>query len=106
MSNLRPGMTGRLLVQLPLRAAGEVVAVVPSGAVTQEGDSAYVFVVLPDDEGQPRLQRRRVEPGPLVDQGIVIRSGIEPKELVVSAGLAHLKDGMAVRVGPESGPLD
>ncbi|MDY6827880.1 MAG: efflux RND transporter periplasmic adaptor subunit [Pseudomonadota bacterium] len=105
-ANLRPGMTGRLLVQLPLRAAGEVVAVVPSGAVTQEGDSAYVFVVLPDDEGQPRLQRRRVEPGPLVDQGIVIRSGIEPKELVVSAGLAHLKDGMAVRVGPESGPLD
>lgn len=87
-----PGMVATVTVYD--REGASAVIVVPPEAVTAAPDgSPFVWVVGEDG----RVERRPVVMGDTVGAGVVLSDGVETGELVVSAGLGALQEGMAVR---------
>lgn len=67
--------------------------VVPERAILSQGGGAAVFVV---SEG--RVSQRPVRVGQRLGDLVELRDGVGPGELVVSAGIHRLRDGLAVRL--------
>ncbi len=70
----------------------EQVLLAPVSAVVHDDGQTYVFIVK---EGL--LQRRLVELGPRQGDTLVLLTGVEPGEQLVSSGGASLSDGLAVQ---------
>ena len=90
-------------VELSLSDAGGAVpgTVVPVTALVEaDGPAATVYVV---DAGAGVARRRPVEVGPIIGERVVVLSGLEPGEQVVTDGAAWLRDGSPVRVIDEHG---
>ena len=89
---LRPGMVGRAVFRFPARPR----IVLPAQAVLgREGDTAWVFVVDPESK---RARRRSVEVGALLEQGLVLESGVKEGEHVVVRGMSRLEQGQKVEI--------
>lgn len=73
---------------------------VPRTAVNQRPHATYVFVTVPEDEGQFRVRQRVVRLGPTLDDEVAVLSGLKGGERVVSDGAFKLRDGMLVRPVP------
>jgi len=64
-------------------------ALVPAGAIINDGDASVVFVA----EGERRFHRRRINLGPQVGHGaVVVESGLRPDEAVASRGALLLNE--------------
>jgi multidrug efflux system membrane fusion protein len=70
------------------------VVVVPSAAIQRSPNSAYVYVVRPDQA----VALRNVDVQLTEGDDTVVRSGVAPGELVVVDGLDRLREGMKVSV--------
>ncbi|HHG3231612.1 TPA: multidrug efflux RND transporter periplasmic adaptor subunit VmeY [Vibrio parahaemolyticus] len=70
------------------------VIVVPRRAVQTDLEGDFVMVTT---EGSV-AERRNVELGPQVEQGIIIREGLEKGEAVITQGLQRVRNGVEVRV--------
>jgi membrane fusion protein (multidrug efflux system) len=79
-------------LQLPLQTAADAV-VVPADAVLVAGSGERHAFVLQDG----KAARRRVEIGIEAGGRVQIVKGIQPGELVVTAGNEKLKDGLEVK---------
>jgi RND family efflux transporter MFP subunit len=84
-----PNMEGRLrlgmYVTLAFTTPGkEPTVVIPRDAVQTIGARQVIFVPAPDEEG--KFLARPVELGPAHGDRVVIRSGVQPGEAVVTAG--------------------
>ena len=64
---------------------------------------SFVYILESTDDGFGTVRRRAVEVGELTDRGIVIEDGLEDGELVVTAGVSRINDGLRVRVPPVEG---
>jgi RND family efflux transporter MFP subunit len=74
--------------------------VVPGVAIGEDRDGRFVFVLERADDGTGRVRRRSVRIGRPQSglEGIEVVEGLEVGEVVVTAGVRRLTDGMAVRV--------
>ncbi|EGQ8113667.1 multidrug efflux RND transporter periplasmic adaptor subunit VmeY [Vibrio parahaemolyticus] len=70
------------------------VIVVPRRAVQTDLEGDFVMVTT---EGNV-AERRNVSLGPQVEQGIIIREGLEKGEAVITQGLQRVRNGVEVRV--------
>ncbi|TOF70909.1 multidrug efflux RND transporter periplasmic adaptor subunit VmeY [Vibrio parahaemolyticus] len=70
------------------------VIVVPRRAVQTDLEGDFVMVTT---EGNV-AERRNVELGPQVEQGIIIREGLEKGEAFITQGLQRVRNGVEVRV--------
>jgi multidrug efflux pump subunit AcrA (membrane-fusion protein) len=89
---MRLGMTATVSIKVEDARAG---VVVPLTAVAEAGGEAAVFVVEPDS----RIVRKK--PVTLVataPEGVRVAGGLQPGEIVVTAGVQFLRDGMKVRL--------
>ncbi len=94
---LVPGMFARL--EVTLSSVPEAVAVPHESVLCQGGAETVVFVIKPGGLVERRLVKTGVE-----DAGRVqIVAGVKPGEQVAVAGHARLRDGMKVRLAPDSG---
>jgi cobalt-zinc-cadmium efflux system membrane fusion protein len=93
---LRLGMYVTLAFTTPGR---ERLVVVPRAAVQTIGERRVVFVPAPDDEG--KFLPRTVQVGPVRDDHVTIRSGVQPGEVVVTEGSFFLRAEM-LRNSPAS----
>ncbi len=94
---LSPGMFVR--VRLPIGQPRPALLVIDS-AVSSDQGLKYVYVLDDKDE----VQYRRVETGPLQEDGLrVIRQGLNPGDRVVVGGLQQVRPRMKVR--PEPVPM-
>ena len=84
---LKPGMF--LTVDLQRDRGSMVVA--PEEAIVPEGDTQYLYIV---ENGMARKQR--VELGQRVPGAVIIRSGAEAGDVVVTEGTQKVRDGAAV----------
>jgi len=103
---LRAGMVAdvEFSFETPRTIAGMIN--IPANAVLEDPDGkTYVWVYEEDEEDkeetvQQRLQgtvhRRDVEVGELTENGIEITGGLEPGDVVASAGAAYLQEGQKV----------
>ena len=92
-----PGMAGKAFGDAIIPGQGEqLILVVPNAAIFSPtaGGEHYVWVIDPDAN---TVSRREVELGSLVSSGISIQSGLNPGELIATAGVHFLEEGQQVR---------
>jgi len=95
---LRPGMFATINTRQP---EDRQVVTVPRTAISYNTYGDYVYVVNENDEGQLVVDRRTVEGGDTRDGRVVVISGLEAGEQVVSKGLLRLRAGQEVTVVDE-----
>ena len=61
-------------------------------------NSIFVFVLNKDSDTGYRVEKRMISIGELLPQGFEIISGLNENELIATAGLNSLMDGMIVRL--------
>lgn len=97
---LKPGMIASLNI-----GEGTVAAVpmpiVPLTAITHAAESpdAYAVIVMEEREGKQFARLRPVTLGESVGNAIVIMSGLQAGELVVTTGVSQISDGEQLSVG-------
>jgi RND family efflux transporter MFP subunit len=92
---VRSGMAVDVRFDFPTTTAGDN-PVAPYVAVGEDRDGHYVFIIEPDANGVLRAIRRPVEVGRATADGIVIVGGLEPGELIATAGVRRLSPGQEV----------
>jgi RND family efflux transporter MFP subunit len=75
----------------------------PTSAVGEDRAGRFVFKVERGQDGLGVVHRSPVEVGQLLANGIEIYMGVEPGDLVVTAGVSRIYDGLQVRMPQEPG---
>jgi multidrug efflux system membrane fusion protein len=92
---MRLGMTASVAIRVDDQVAP---VVVPLTAVTESDGSPVVFVADPTTKA---VRKTPVVVGAVVEDGVRIAEGLHAGELVVTAGVQFLRDGMRVRLPDE-----
>lgn len=87
---LRPGMFARVRLLTDQKADSMVV---PEQALVPQGEEQFVFKVV-----DGRAQRAKVDIGQRRDGKVEILRGLDPADMVVTAGHLKIRDGTAVRM--------
>ncbi len=95
--SIRPGMAGDAEFRFGTGGPADPL-VVPVKAVGEDASGRYVFVIDGVGQGVGTVQRRAVRVGSLVADGFVVEEGLAEGELVATAGLRSLMNGMKVRL--------
>ncbi|QPD05347.1 MAG: putative RND efflux system, membrane fusion protein [Candidatus Nitrospira kreftii] len=95
-----PGASVR--VRVPVGATRSVVAI-PVSALRKGPGNDQVFVLAADLDGRMRVHTRQVESGPMLDDEVVIYSGLTPGEQIAAQGSFKLRDGLLV--SPADSPV-
>jgi len=93
-SDVRPGMP----VEVTFTFGNEdqqSQLIVPIKAVGEDENGAYVYMLNLEDEVYV-ASKASVEIGSLISGGFIVRSGLEENQIVATAGLRSLYDGMKV----------
>jgi hypothetical protein len=77
-------------------AAGRIF--LPPAAVGEDAQGRFVFTLERLAEGFGIVHRRGVEVGVIGAGGLEIVAGIAPDELVVTAGVSRIQEGLKVRL--------
>ncbi len=85
--NLLPGEFTKVKLLLDVR---DNAVVVPQKALTVDKGAAYIFVVRPDSV----VEKRFVETGPEIGNGILVERGIAGGEKIVTEGFHKLRHGI------------
>jgi membrane fusion protein, multidrug efflux system len=95
---VRSGMAAE--VTFPLERGDGDRIVVPAVSVGEDRQGRFVFVLEPQGEGEGVVRRRAVTVGQPTEalNGIEILDGLAEGDVVVTAGVRSLSDGMRVRV--------
>jgi RND family efflux transporter MFP subunit len=93
----RPGMAAVVAISFE-DGNGHARILVPPFAVGEDRSGRFVFVAERPDDGTDVVRRRSVRVGELSGEGIEILEGLQEGELLVTAGVSRLRDGMEVRL--------
>ncbi|MCP4659410.1 MAG: efflux RND transporter periplasmic adaptor subunit [bacterium] len=96
-SGLRSGMAAEVAFRFANGETGERM-VVPPVAVGEDRQGRFVFVVEDRGDGTAVVHRRPVEVGELTTGGLEVSSGLEDGEIIATAGVRRLTDGLAVKL--------
>ena len=91
-SEMRLGMTATVSIKVEDSRA---FVIVPLTAVTEAGGETVVFVVEP---GSRVVRRKPVTLAATAPEGVRVAGGLQAGEIVVTAGVQFLSDGMKVRL--------
>jgi RND family efflux transporter MFP subunit len=89
---MRIGMTAAVTFRVPHETPA---VIVPVTALAGEGGKTIAFVTNQDTQ---TVARRDVETGRVSDEGVRVKAGLKPGDILVTAGVQFLQDGMKVRV--------
>lgn len=94
-----PGMAGRARgrVELPDELAREGVEIPESSVFSRDGRQ-YVWVITSDDGASGSTVLREVTARELSSRGLRQVTGLEPGELIATAGAEYLEEGQQVRI--------
>ena len=95
--NIRPGMTANVTFNLTSGNETETI-LVPSVAVGEENDENFVYVVQIIQGDTATVHKRIVSVGELTGAGFEITEGLKDSEMVVTAGISKLTEGLKVRL--------
>ncbi len=97
VDKIRSGMTAR--VELSVKNGDDAGRIfVPSHSVGEDRQGRFVYVAVRDNEKEARVERRPVKIGDTANLGIEIVKGLKPGEILVTAGVHFLENGMKVRL--------
>ena len=93
---LRPGMFARVRL---FTSEAKDAALVPEESLFPVGDDKYVYKVV-----DGKATRQKIEIGARREGRVEVVSGLTPEDVVVTAGVIKLRDGVAVRVANTPSP--
>jgi len=96
-SGTAPAPGASVRVSVPL-GRPDLAVVVPVSALRKGPDGDHVFVIEPDEGGQPRAHARAVQGGTVLGDEVVIESGLQAGERVAASGSFKLRDALLVAV--------
>lgn len=99
--SVRPGMAATVNLRF-IASGGTDRFLVPPGAVGEDREGRFVFIVESTGEGFGIARRRPVRVGDLTDEGLEIVSGLSDGDLLITAGVTRIEDGRKVRLAPAS----
>ena len=94
---MRPGMPVEVTFKFSKNQAQSYLSV-PITSVANDQDGTFVFVLIPDKKGIYKVAKTKVSTGKLTNNGFEILSGLNREDLVATAGLRSLSDGMKVKL--------
>ncbi len=93
---IRPGMAAD--VEFRFAGDGQARLLVPTVSVGEDRKGRFVFIFEPEANGRGSARRRAVEVGAVSSEGLEILSGLSEGELVITAGVRRIQDGLQVRL--------
>jgi len=95
---LNAGMAAEVSLELPLVAGAGYL--VPLSVVAPEGakDVQGIVSVFVYDTGSSSVQKRKVTVSGIRDNQLAVTEGLQPGDLVASAGVSYLTDGQKVKL--------
>lgn len=99
---LRPGLFARVTLTLAERPQA---LFVPEQAIVPQGDKHTLFKVVDNGEGKPKTAKATiVKLGERRPGEVEILDGVARGDMVVTAGVLKIRDGMPIQVMPAGGP--
>ncbi len=93
---LRSGLAAEVTFQFDVPTIGGTF-ILPVAAVANDADGVYVLIAEPAEvSGEAVVSRRPVVIGELTQSGVEVISGLEPGDLVVTAGVSVIRAGQRV----------
>ncbi|MEM7136697.1 MAG: efflux RND transporter periplasmic adaptor subunit [Myxococcota bacterium] len=99
---VRAGMTADVTFSFA-SATGAPKYALPLSAVGEDREGRFVFKLEDVADGLGTVRRASVEVGQMRSDGIEVRSGVAPGDMVVTAGVSRIYDGLQVRVPKKPG---
>ena len=99
--NILPGMSVTVRGRPPQATNLSGVIFVPPHVVQEDADGRYLWTVTHEDATTGVVNRQNVTTGKLQNDGIVILSGLEVGDEVVTAGMSKMHPGLKVRLTTE-----
>jgi len=99
---VRAGMAADVTFLFASEGSGPRFAL-PLSAVGEDREGRFVFKLKDVANNLGRVERSPVEVGEILSSGIEVLSGVAPGDLVVTAGVSRIYDGLQVRVPDEPG---
>lgn len=96
--NIRPGMPANVTFSFQHSDLSENTIVVPAAAVGEDNEGRFVFLLDQGTEQSVLVKRKSVEIGKMRNDGFEIHKGLQPGDVIASAGLNVLLDGDKVRL--------
>ena len=94
-SNLLPGLAAQVAFEFD--RGGDAIQILPLSAIVNRAGGTFVFVA--EAEGsEATLRLQAIEVAELTEQGIEVVSGLNPGDLVVTAGVSVIRDGLRVKI--------
>jgi RND family efflux transporter MFP subunit len=87
-----PGMNGTIDIEIGVAEDSSKITL-PLNAITSDGNTTFVWVV---DQNTMTVNKREITVAEGVGNTLIAESGLKKNELVVSAGVAYLYEGMLV----------
>ena len=95
-SDIRPGMAAT--VSFGGRGDAPAALVCPVQALARDMDGNFVYVLEKASDEAYVAKRQSIEVGEMLPNGFVIKGGLEEGQLVATAGLKSILDGMQVKL--------
>ncbi len=97
-----PGMTATVVADSVPTAGehGKNEIIIPSHAVLEDNKGRFVYIAELESSSTNTgiVQRRNVTTGRLTNNGLIITSGINPTDLVITAGMSKMQENLRVRL--------
>ena len=95
---LRPGLFARVSLTLAER---QNALFVPEQSIQPQGDNSFVFKIVDPGDGKPKVVKLTpVKLGKRQEGEVEVREGLAAGDLIVTAGLLKIRDGVPVQVQP------
>lgn len=97
-SDIRSGMAAEVAFMFETDDNSRERIMVPPVSVGEDREGRFAYVVNPTDDGFGITERRAVTVGDLTEDGLEIIDGLQDGELLVTAGVNRIEDGLRVRL--------
>ena len=77
---------------------------VPLVALNRINGQFFAYVAEPGEGGATVARQRAVEPGAVVGNDYVVKSGLKPGEKLIVSGVQKIRDGAPVAIGAPAAP--
>ena len=94
--NILPGMTARVTATRDATAEDDRIFL-PSKVVLEDSSGNYVFTINDNNDGTATVQKTAIDAGDISEMGIEVLSGVTVGDLVVTAGMSKISEGMQVK---------
>lgn len=98
VEEIRPGMAANVSFMFAKNTASGTKLVVPVEAVGKDNQGNFVFVLQPKNEGIYVAEKKNITIGVLLSEGFELEQGLKQGDLVATAGLSSLMNGLEVKL--------